>query len=277
MPELPEVETVMRGFRDAFEGHRISHVSVNRPDLRWPFPADLREKLEGRHVFSFHRRAKYILMRLEGGWSMLLHLGMSGRLTIGRAGTNATPPAHEHLVLETDSGARAGLVDPRRFGMVDLVRTSEEDRHRLLAHLGMEPLSDAMTGPALADLFRGRRSPIKSALLDQKLIAGLGNIYVCEALFRCGIHPERQACTLTKEENAALAEAIPQILEQAIASGGSSLRDYVQADGTKGGFQDLHLVYGREGAPCPNCGAGSPIQRMTQSGRSTFFCPTCQK
>ena len=208
---------------------------------------------------------------------MLLHLGMSGRLTIGRAGTNATPPAHEHLVLETDSGARAGLVDPRRFGMVDLVRTSEEDRHRLLAHLGMEPLSDAMTGPALADLFRGRRSPIKSALLDQKLIAGLGNIYVCEALFRCGIHPERQACTLTKEENAALAEAIPQILEQAIASGGSSLRDYVQADGTKGGFQDLHLVYGREGAPCPNCVAGSPILRMTQSGRSTFFCPTCQK
>ncbi|GBR42642.1 formamidopyrimidine-DNA glycosylase [Gluconobacter roseus NBRC 3990] len=208
---------------------------------------------------------------------MLLHLGMSGRLTIGQAGTNATPPAHEHLVLETDSGARAGLVDPRRFGMVDLVRTSEEDSHRLLAHLGMEPLSDAMTGPALADLFQGRRTPIKSALLDQKLIAGLGNIYVCEALFRCGIHPERQACTLTGEETAALAEAIPQILEQAIASGGSSLRDYVQADGTKGGFQDLHLVYGREGAPCPNCGAEHLIQRITQSGRSTFFCPTCQK
>ncbi len=208
---------------------------------------------------------------------MLLHLGMSGRLTIGRAGTNATPPAHEHLVLETESGARAGLVDPRRFGMVDLVPTSEEDNHRLLAHLGMEPLSDAMSGPALADLFRSRRTPVKSALLDQKLIAGLGNIYVCEALFRCKIHPERQACTLTEGETEALAEAIPQILEQAIASGGSSLRDYVQADGTKGGFQDLHLVYGREGAPCPNCGEASPIRRITQAGRSTFFCATCQK
>ncbi|MEN3166010.1 bifunctional DNA-formamidopyrimidine glycosylase/DNA-(apurinic or apyrimidinic site) lyase [Gluconobacter sp. OJB] len=277
MPELPEVETVMRGFRDAFEGHRISHVSVNRPDLRWPFPADLREKLEGRRVLSFRRRAKYILIRLEGGWSMLLHLGMSGRLTIGRAGTNATPPAHEHLVLETDSGARAGLVDPRRFGGVDLVRTDGEEDHRLLAHLGLEPLSDTMSGPVLASLFRGRRTPVKSALLDQKLIAGLGNIYVCEALFRCGIHPERQACTLTAIETQSLSEAIPQILEQAIASGGSSLRDYVQADGTKGGFQDLHLVYGREGEPCPNCGDTSPIRRITQSGRSTFFCATCQK
>ncbi|MBS1084941.1 bifunctional DNA-formamidopyrimidine glycosylase/DNA-(apurinic or apyrimidinic site) lyase [Gluconobacter sphaericus] len=277
MPELPEVETIMRGFQDAFEGHRISHVTINRPDLRWPFPADLRETLEGHRVLSFRRRAKYILMRLDGGWSMLLHLGMSGRLMIGRTGTNATPPTHEHLVLETDSGARAGLVDPRRFGMVDLVRTAEEDSHRLLAHLGVEPLSDAMSGPTLVDLFRGRRSPIKSTLLDQKLIAGLGNIYVCEALFRCGIHPERQASTLMGKESAALAEAIPQILEQAIASGGSSLRDYVQADGTKGGFQDLHLVYGREGTPCPNCGAGSPIQRITQSGRSTFFCPICQE
>ncbi|EHH68482.1 bifunctional DNA-formamidopyrimidine glycosylase/DNA-(apurinic or apyrimidinic site) lyase [Gluconobacter morbifer] len=276
MPELPEVETVMRGFRDAFEGQRISRVSVNRPDLRWPFPLDLREKLEGRTVLSFHRRAKYILMRVEGGWTMMLHLGMSGRLLLGRAGQNTTPPRHEHLVLETENGARAGLVDPRRFGMVDLVHTAEETDHRLLAGLGIEPLEPRLDGALLSELLAGRRTPIKTALLDQKLIVGLGNIYVCEALFRCGIHPERPAATITAQDAENLVKAIRSILNEAIAAGGSSLRDYVQADGTKGSFQNLHLVYGREGETCLTCGEAGRITRITQAGRSTFFCPSCQ-
>ncbi|WP_099212419.1 bifunctional DNA-formamidopyrimidine glycosylase/DNA-(apurinic or apyrimidinic site) lyase [Gluconobacter cerinus] len=277
MPELPEVETVMRGFQDAFQGQRIRHVTVNRPDLRWPFPLDLRERLEGQTVLSFHRRAKYILMRVENGWSMMLHLGMSGRLLLGQSGMNTTPPKHEHLVLQTENGARAGLVDPRRFGMVDVVPTHQENAHRLLSGLGIEPLSTNMTGPYLHTVLQGRRTPIKTALLDQKLIVGLGNIYVCEALFRSHIHPARAATTLTEEEADSLANAIRTVLEEAIASGGSSLRDYVQADGTKGGFQDLHLVYGREGEVCRQCGAGSTISRITQAGRSTFFCANCQK
>ncbi|QEH97401.1 bifunctional DNA-formamidopyrimidine glycosylase/DNA-(apurinic or apyrimidinic site) lyase [Gluconobacter thailandicus] len=277
MPELPEVETVMRGFRTAFEGQRIRHVTVNRPDLRWPFPLDLRERLEGQDVLSFHRRAKYILMRVGNGTSMMLHLGMSGRLLLGPSGMNTTPPRHEHLVLETENGARAGLVDPRRFGMVDLVPTDHEDTHRLLSGLGIEPLSDKMTGPYLHSLMQSRRTPIKTALLDQRLIVGLGNIYVCEALFRSHIHPTRAATSITLQEANRLATFIRAILTEAIASGGSSLRDYVQADGTKGGFQDLHLVYGREGEPCSYCATGYTVSRITQSGRSTFYCANCQK
>jgi len=277
MPELPEVETVMRGFQDAFQGQRIRHVTVNRPDLRWPFPLDLRERLEGQDVLSFHRRAKYILMRVGSGTSMMLHLGMSGRLLLGQSGMNTTPPKHEHLVLETESGARAGLVDPRRFGMVDLVPTDQENAHRLLSGLGIEPLSESMTGPYLHSLMQGKRTPIKTALLDQRLIVGLGNIYVCEALFRSHIHPTRMAMSLSKREANSLAASIQAILTEAIASGGSSLRDYVQADGTKGGFQDLHLVYGREGEACLKCGTGYPVSRITQAGRSTFYCANCQK
>ncbi|GAN94570.1 formamidopyrimidine-DNA glycosylase [Gluconobacter thailandicus F149-1 = NBRC 100600] len=267
----------MRGFRTAFEGQRIRHVTVNRPDLRWPFPLDLRERLEGQEVLSFHRRAKYILMRVGNGMSMMLHLGMSGRLLLGQSGMNTTPPRHEHLVLETENEARAGLVDPRRFGMVDLVPTDHEDTHRLLSGLGIEPLSDKMTGPYLHSLMQSRRTPIKTALLDQRLIVGLGNIYVCEALFRSHIHPTRAATSITLQEANRLATFIRAILTEAIASGGSSLRDYVQADGTKGGFQDLHLVYGREGEPCSYCATGYTVSRITQSGRSTFYCANCQK
>ncbi|GAD09417.1 formamidopyrimidine-DNA glycosylase [Gluconobacter frateurii NBRC 103465] len=277
MPELPEVETVMRGFRTAFEGQRIRHVTVNRPDLRWPFPLDLRERLEGQDVLSFHRRAKYILMRVGNGTSMMLHLGMSGRLLLGQSGMNTTPSKHEHLVLETENGARAGLVDPRRFGMVDLVATDQENAHRLLSGLGIEPLSEGMTGLYLHSLMQSKRTPIKTALLDQRLIVGLGNIYVCEALFRSHIHPTRMAMSLSKREANSLAASIQAILTEAIASGGSSLRDYVQADGTKGGFQDMHLVYGREGEACLKCGTGYPVSRITQAGRSTFYCANCQK
>lgn len=266
----------MRGLRDAFEGKRIARVCVNRADLRWPFPKGLRSALEGRKVLSFRRRAKYILMRVEGGQSVLLHLGMSGRMLIGPADRARK---HEHFVIEAADGhgkrVRAGFVDPRRFGMVDLVATAAEESHRLLRDLGPEPLSEEFDAAFLRAALQGRRSPIKTALLDQKLVCGLGNIYVCEALFRAGIHPERPALTLKGREAGRLVRAIRRVLEDAIASGGSSLRDYVQADGTKGGFQDLHLVYGREGLACVSCGAA--IARISQGGRSTFFCAACQK
>ncbi|MBS1063223.1 bifunctional DNA-formamidopyrimidine glycosylase/DNA-(apurinic or apyrimidinic site) lyase [Gluconobacter wancherniae] len=280
MPELPEVETVMRGLQVAFQGQNLSHVIVRRADLRWPFPANLPQRLEGRKVLSFRRRAKYILMRIEGGQTLLIHLGMSGRMNIGPANPNATPPLHEHMVLQTANGFRAGLVDPRRFGIVDLFPTNVEDDHRLLSALGIEPLSDALSHTSLKAMFSGRRTPIKTALLDQKLVVGLGNIYVCEILFRAGIHPERTTGSIKDAELRDIARIIPDVLNEAIASGGSSLRDYVQTDGSKGGFQELHRVYGREGEPCPTCAASGRtenILRITQSGRSTFYCARCQK
>ena len=196
MPELPEVETVMRGLQLRLLGRRIVSAAVNRPDLRWPLPPDLAARLTGARVESFRRRAKYILIRLEGGDSVLLHLGMSGRIVIGPLRPN-TPMLHEHVVLETDDGWRIALVDPRRFGSIDLVATAAEDSHRLLAGLGPEPLGDRLTGPVLAAALAGRRTPIKAALLDQRVVAGLGNIYVCEALFRTRISPLRQAASIT--------------------------------------------------------------------------------
>ncbi|WP_068172587.1 bifunctional DNA-formamidopyrimidine glycosylase/DNA-(apurinic or apyrimidinic site) lyase [Neokomagataea thailandica] len=276
MPELPEVETVMRGLRTALEGQRITQVTLNRHDLRWPFPANLQQEMLHQKVISFHRRAKYILMRLENNWSVLFHLGMSGRMLIGVRGQNTAPPRHEHVVIESDGGTRIGFVDPRRFGAIDLVPTADEEQHMLLHKLGIEPLSDALTGQYLQNVFLKKRTPIKTALLDQRFIAGLGNIYVCEALFQSRIHPTRTAGNLTDTEAASLAQNIRVILNAAIASGGSSLRDYVQADGTRGGYQDLHHVYGRENEACRHCTA-TPIERLVQSGRSTFYCPSCQK
>lgn len=279
MPELPEVETVMRTLRGALDGQVIARIVLNRADLRWPVPADLPELAQGRRILSFRRRGKYILMRLDGGTSVLLHLGMSGRIHVEPRGTN-TARKHEHVVIETTDGVRAGLVDPRRFGAVLSMRTEEEDAHPLLAGLGVEPLGPDFGAARLAGCLAGRRSPIKTALLDQKLIAGLGNIYVCEALFRAGVHPETRADTLLPSGIARLAEAIPAVLEEAIASGGSTLRDYVRPDGEKGGFQELHRVYGREGEPCPACpgppGCGG-VRRLVQSGRSSFFCPLRQR
>ncbi|QDH25710.1 bifunctional DNA-formamidopyrimidine glycosylase/DNA-(apurinic or apyrimidinic site) lyase [Neokomagataea tanensis] len=277
MPELPEVETVMRGLRTAIEGHKIVHVTLNRHDLRWPFPANLREEMLNQRVVSFSRRAKYILMRLENKWSVLFHLGMSGRMLIGSVGQNEPPPKHEHVIIESEEGVRIGFVDPRRFGAIDLIRTADEASHPLLTKLGLEPLSSKLDGPVLQEMFATKRhTPIKTALLDQRYIAGLGNIYVCEALFKTRIHPERTASSLTEEEAHLLARNIQDILTTAIASGGSSLRDYVQSDGTRGGYQDLHLVYGREGEACRQC-SSTEIQRLIQSGRSTFYCPSCQK
>jgi len=279
MPELPEVETVMRGLRPALEGKVIARALVHRPDLRFPLPPGLARRLTGARVTGFRRRGKYILMRLEGGDSLLIHLGMSGRMVIGEAGSNAET-AHEHVVLETADGARVGFVDPRRFGSIDLVRTEAEASHKLLAGMGPEPLGADFTAESLSASLAGKKTPIKAALLDQRVVAGLGNIYVCEALFRAGISPQRLAKTIPGARAARLVPAIKATLTEAIAAGGSSLRDYVQPDGELGYFQHAWKVYGREGAPCEQC-PGPPgcagIRRIVQSGRSTFYCPRTQR
>lgn len=279
MPELPEVETVMRGLRAQLEGQVIRRAQVHRPDLRFAFPPLLAARMTGATVLSFRRRAKYILMRLDGGDSVLIHLGMSGRMLIGPAGANDIP-LHEHLTLETEHGIRVGFVDPRRFGAVDLVATAAEDRHRLLARLGPEPLDDDFSPTVLAAALAGRHTPLKAALLDQRTVAGLGNIYVCEALYRARLSPWRQAHTVGAARATRLVAEIKATLGEAVAAGGSSLRDYVQPDGELGYFQHAWKVYGREGAPCPAC-PGPPgcagVVRLVQSGRSTFYCPRTQR
>ena len=277
MPELPEVETVMRGLAKVLDGQVIRQAAVNREGLRWAFPAGLAQKLTGARVTGFRRRAKYMLMRLDGGDSVLIHLGMSGRMIITPEGVNTPPPKHEHLVMVTASGQRVGFVDPRRFGAVDLMRTAEEDQHKLLAGLGPEPLDEAFDARVLGEALAGKKTPIKAALLDQRIVAGLGNIYVSEALFRAEISPTRLAGAVSTAGVKRLAAAIKDVLNQAINHGGSTLRDYVQADGELGGFQDLFLVYDREGEPCPRCASKSAITRIVQAGRSTFFCARCQK
>ncbi len=298
MPELPEVETVMRGLAGVLEGRRIVAASVTRPDLRWPFPPGLTARLSGSRVLGFRRRGKYMLMRLEGGDSVLIHLGMSGRMVARRVdepprprlgpqgaasdarGHNGPPEAHEHLVIETEDGWRIGFVDPRRFGCVDLVPTDREDDHKLLAGMGPEPLGPDFTEEVLTAALTGRFTPIKAALLDQKVVAGLGNIYVCEALYRAGISPRRLAASVAGVRAARLVPAIRAVLEESIAAGGSSLRDYVRADGEIGVFQERFDVYDREGQPCARC-PGPPsckgVARIVQSGRSTFYCPRTQR
>ncbi len=279
MPELPEVETVMRGLRQRLEGRIIARATANRADMRWPFPEGLQKRLTGARVTGFRRRGKYILMRLAGGDSLLLHLGMSGRMVLSPVRPNLPTP-HEHLVLETDDGWRMGFVDPRRFGSVDLVPTRQEDSHKLLAGLGPEPLDATFSPARLSAALAGKRTPIKAALLDQKVVAGLGNIYVSEALFRALLSPLRSAHTIPGTRAERLVPAIKDTLNEAIAAGGSSLRDYVQPDGELGYFQHAWKVYGREGEACERC-PGRPacpgIRRITQSARSTFYCPRTQR
>jgi formamidopyrimidine-DNA glycosylase len=279
MPELPEVETVMRGLLARLQGRLITRAVLNRADLRFPFPVGLAEQVKGARITGFRRRAKYILVRLDTGQSLLLHLGMSGRMVLGPAHPNA-PVLHEHMVLETDDGWRVGFVDPRRFGAVDLMATDAEDSHRLLAGLGPEPLSDEFSTIALSAMLAGRRTPIKAALLDQRNVAGLGNIYVCEALFRARISPRRSAHSVVGGRAARLVPAIKATLTEAIAAGGSSLRDYVQPSGELGYFQHAWKVYGRVGLACEHC-PGLPVcagvRRIVQSGRSSFYCPRSQR
>lgn len=281
MPELPEVETVMRGLAGVLAGRRITAAAITRPDLRWPFPPGLAARLTGARVDGFRRRGKYMLMRLAGGDSVLIHLGMSGRMVAHPAGAlpNAAI-AHEHLALETEEGIRIGFVDPRRFGSVDLVPTAAEDRHRLLAGLGPEPLEPGFTPEVLSAALAARHTPIKAALLDQKVVAGLGNIYVSEALFRARISPLRLAASVAGARSRRLVPAIREVLQESIAAGGSSLRDYVRTDGGIGFFQDQFRVYGRDAEPCERC-PGPPacagIRRIVQTGRATFHCPRTQR
>ena len=280
MPELPEVETVCRGLAARLAGRRLTRVIQRRPDLRFPFPERMAARLTGRRVEKINRRGKYILMHLDDRQVLLVHLGMSGRLVIDQAPATE-PGAHDHVILETDGGAVLTFNDARRFGMMDLVAESALPHHRALACLGPEPLSDAFDGTYLAQALAGRATPIKAALLDQRLVAGLGNIYVCEALFRAGLSPRRLAGNVTGQRPARLVGAIKAVLDDAIAAGGSSLRDYVQATGELGYFQHAWRVYDREGLPCHGCRCDiartGGVHRIAQSGRSSFYCPTRQR
>ena len=283
MPELPEVETVRRGLAPAMEGWRILRAQVNRPDLRWPFPERMAERLTGARIDRLRRRSKYILADLDTGETLLMHLGMSGRMLVSGAPQGVfhhdhpAPERHDHVVFEMETGARVTFNDPRRFGAMDLAPTDEVEAHKLLGAIGPEPLGNAFHEGYLLPRLKGRRTPIKSALLDQKLIAGLGNIYVCEVLHRTGIRPTRRSDRIAAPRAARLVPAIREVLGEAIEAGGSSLRDYRQADGELGYFQHTFRVYDREGAPCPTPGCTGTIARIVQSGRSSFFCPVCQR
>jgi len=287
MPELPEVETVRRGLLPAMEGQVIRAAQVNRSDLRWPLPERLAERLAGRRVLRLGRRSKYLLADLSGGETLIVHLGMSGRMLVsGLSGRempglfhheHPAPEKHDHVVLEIETGARVTFNDARRFGAIDLVPTDSVEAHWLLAGLGPEPLGNGFHADHLAARFAGRRTPVKAALLDQRNVAGLGNIYVCEALFRARISPRRMAGNLGPQRIARLVPAIRDVLSEAIAAGGSSLRDHRQTDGELGYFQHDFRVYGREGQPCRSPGCTSAVARIVQSGRSSFFCPACQR
>jgi formamidopyrimidine-DNA glycosylase len=281
MPELPEVETVCRGLRGAMVGRVLTRVTARRPDLRFPLPPDFAERLGGRRIERIDRRAKYIVAHLDDGQVLIMHLGMSGRMNLWapRAEGEAPPPivAHDHVIFEVGNGSRVVFHDPRRFGFMALTREDELERHPYFAHLGPEPLGDVFTADYLSAALDGKRTPIKAALLDQRVVAGLGNIYVCEALHMSGISPRRLACTVSGQRAARLVPAIRDVLERAIEAGGSSLRDYVQVDGELGYFQHSWKAYGREGEPCGHPGCNGTIGRIVQSGRSTFFCDRHQR
>lgn len=283
MPELPEVETVMRGLVPSMEGARFAHVSVNRPDLRWPFPDNMAGRLTGAKVERLRRRSKYILVDLDSSETLLIHLGMSGRMTVSGdplgqfVHTHPQLEKHDHVVFEMDNGARVAFNDPRRFGAMDLVMTDAADKHPLLARLGPEPLGNSFDGIYLAAALEGRRFLVKAALLDQRIIAGLGNIYVCEVLHRTGISPRRKAGSISRARLETVVHAVRDVLNEAIDSGGSSLRDFRQASGELGYFQHRFRVYDREGSSCGSDGCSGTIRRIVQSGRSTFYCPRCQR
>ena len=275
MPELPEVETVMRGLMPVMAGQRIVRADVRREGLRWPFPDRFAARLTGARVKGMQRRAKYILMALDSGESLLVHLGMSGKVTIDESGA-VEPEKHDHVVLDMANGVRILFNDPRRFGALDLLETASLESHKLLAALGPEPLGNGFNADYFSARLKGRKTPIKSAMLDQKNVAGLGNIYVCEALWRAGIAPQTLSSALNPAQINMLVGHIRDVLAEAIDAGGSSLKDYRQANGELGYFQHSFKTYGREGAACLKPDCGGEITRITQAGRSSFYCPTCQ-
>lgn len=286
MPELPEVETVRRGLQPVLEGRRIAAVAVRRPDLRVALPADLARRIEGRRVQAVRRRAKFLLIDLAGGDTLIAHLGMSGRLRVFEKDRAPPLEPHDHVEIATDGGRLIRFNDARRFGLIGLVPTEALDVHPWLARLGPEPLDESFDGMALAARLAGRKSAIKAALMDQRVVAGLGNIYCSEALFRAGISPRRRAGTVHGERAERLARAIRDVLTEAISAGGSSLRDHRQPSGELGYFQHRFAVYDREGLPCATCGTGRGkserrgaglIRRIVQGQRATFFCPRCQR
>ena len=286
MPELPEVETVRRGLTPAMEGRRILRAEARRPDLRFPFPERFAERLTGTVVERLDRRSKYLLARLGSGETLLMHLGMSGRFSVTADDLSRQPgdfvyaapanPTHDHVVFHIEGGVTVTYNDPRRFGFMTLYETDQEDIQPYLKDLGPEPLSNGFSEDRLNKAFKTRRSPVKAGLLDQSVVAGLGNIYVCEALWRAKISPRRLCNSIPGARAARLAPAVRDVIAEAIEAGGSTLRDYAGADGAMGYFQHRFDVYGREGEPCHRC-EDSRVERIVQSGRSSFFCPSCQR
>lgn len=297
MPELPEVETVRRSLERVLVGQRLTHIDVRRADLRFPFPDHFAERLAGRTFTGVQRRAKYLLLMLDSGDVLIVHLGMTGRFIVAGpsvgAGRGAVVgdyvyetghlPQHDHVVLDTAGGIRVTYNDPRRFGYMLLEAEADLESHALFRALGVEPLGNELDAAMLAKRAAGRKADLKAFLMDQRNVAGLGNIYVCEALFRAGLSPRRRAGTLAgrggkpTDRSLRLVPAIRQVLTEAVEDGGSTLRDYRQPDGQSGAFQDRHDVYDREGEACRKPGCGGTIRRITQAGRSTFYCPRCQK
>ena len=297
MPELPEVETVRRGLEPALADRRVTAVKLNRPDLRFPIPAGLSEAVSGQRIAGIRRRAKYLLIELQSGHTLLVHLGMTGRFTVWpKQGTAqnlgefyyqdqagyAGDGTHDHIVIDLDNGTRIVYTDPRRFGFVDLVEPGAIESNRFLANLGVEPLGNELHSQHLAEQLAGRKTPLKAALLDQRIIAGLGNIYVCEALYRARLSPRRTAASIVRKRGPsprveALVQGIRSTLDEALAAGGSTLRDYAHTDGSSGEFQQRFDVYDREAESCRTPGCTDKVKRLVQSGRSSFYCPTCQR
>lgn len=293
MPELPEVETVRRGLAPVMAGQTIVQAEIRRPNLRFPFPPDFAKRLNGRRIVALGRRAKYLLADLDSGDVLIMHLGMSGSFRVQSSGNEQTPgdfhyprpksEAHDHVLLHLSNGQTIIYNDPRRFGFMDLVPRVELFTHPLFAKIGVEPLGNELNDQLLANAFKGKKAPLKAALLDQTIIAGLGNIYVCEALHRSGLSPKRMAGTLVRADGtlaaraARLTETIRTVLDEAIAAGGSTLRDHRLTDGSLGYFQHTFRVYDQEGKECPSDGCSGTVKRIVQSGRSTFYCSRCQK
>ena len=283
MPELPEVETVRRGIEFAMQGQVITSAEVNRPDLRWPFPPNMAKRLTGARVVGLRRRSKYILIDLDTDETLIVHLGMSGRMLVSgiQVGQfnqeHPAPEKHDHVVFHMENGARVTFNDARRFGAMDLALTAAVEQHKLLTSLGPEPLGNSFNENYLIRALSGKNSPIKSTLLDQRIIAGLGNIYVCEVLFRAKISPMTKAGELSKLRIGKIVPIIREVLEEAILAGGSSLKDYRQTGGELGYFQHTFQVYDREDQLCSSVGCKGVIMRIIQAGRSSYYCPRCQR